>query len=268
MRNPQAPRRWIVRLVLLAVVLMVIWWSRQPGTAVQALGSTYTVRPGDSLSRIAAEHDTTVAELVALNTDQYPSLATNPGLIEPGWVLALPDGAQGEDGTLWDQAVAWINARVAPLVHVENLTLSPTPAPPSGTAASTTAPAPGGIAVGDEAAEQAILEMINQERIRLGLQPLVMDEGLRVSARERCRDMLTRGYFSHHDPETGASLANGTWEVLARGCGWSRSNAVAGAHAWWNSPGHYAAITNGDLHRIGIGVAYGDCTVVTGQLLP
>lgn len=50
--------------------------------------STYTVRPGDTLSSIALRFDTTVSELLSLNT------IPNPNLIYPGQVLRLADNAE------------------------------------------------------------------------------------------------------------------------------------------------------------------------------
>ena len=52
-------------------------------------GTTYTVRPGDSLSRIARAYGTTTEQLQAWNGERYASLLTNPGIIEPGWVLIV-----------------------------------------------------------------------------------------------------------------------------------------------------------------------------------
>ncbi|MGH9381451.1 MAG: phage tail tip lysozyme [Thermoanaerobaculia bacterium] len=49
-------------------------------------GGTYTVRPGDTLSGIAARHGTTWQELQRLNN------ISNPNLIYPGQVLRLPGG--------------------------------------------------------------------------------------------------------------------------------------------------------------------------------
>ena len=68
--------------------------AAHPAPAVHAApaahaAGTYTVVRGDSLSRIAARNHTTVARLVRLNKGRYPSLATKPGLIRVGWVLAL-----------------------------------------------------------------------------------------------------------------------------------------------------------------------------------
>ncbi len=52
-------------------------------------GTTYTVRAGDGLMAIARAHATTVDQLVAWNVGRYPSLATNPNVIEPGWILTV-----------------------------------------------------------------------------------------------------------------------------------------------------------------------------------
>jgi peptidoglycan/xylan/chitin deacetylase (PgdA/CDA1 family) len=52
-------------------------------------GTTYTVLPGDSLSAIARAFGTTTEQLQAWNAERYPSLASNPGVIEPGWVLIV-----------------------------------------------------------------------------------------------------------------------------------------------------------------------------------
>jgi peptidoglycan/xylan/chitin deacetylase (PgdA/CDA1 family) len=52
-------------------------------------GTAYTVRPGDSLSGIARAYGTSSRQLQAWNVDSYPSLAANPGIIEPGWVLIV-----------------------------------------------------------------------------------------------------------------------------------------------------------------------------------
>jgi peptidoglycan/xylan/chitin deacetylase (PgdA/CDA1 family) len=58
-------------------------------TATPVAGTEYTVRAGDSLAAIARSYGTTTAQLQAWNADRYPSLATNPNVIEPGWVLVV-----------------------------------------------------------------------------------------------------------------------------------------------------------------------------------
>jgi peptidoglycan/xylan/chitin deacetylase (PgdA/CDA1 family) len=58
-------------------------------TGTPATATTYVVRAGDSLSSIARAFQTSARQLQAWNADRYPSLATNPGVIEPGWILIV-----------------------------------------------------------------------------------------------------------------------------------------------------------------------------------
>jgi LysM repeat protein len=61
---------------------------RAPGDSpVPSQGGTYTVRSGDTLSGIAARHNTTWQELARTNNIQ------NPNLIRPGQQLTLPGGS-------------------------------------------------------------------------------------------------------------------------------------------------------------------------------
>jgi LysM repeat protein len=47
------------------------------------------VTKGDTLSTIAKQFGTSVNTLIALNKGRYTSLASNPNVIEPGWVFNL-----------------------------------------------------------------------------------------------------------------------------------------------------------------------------------
>ena len=62
--------------------------------------SSYTVVSGDSLSKIAGKLLGSMSrwpELVEANKAKYPSLAKNPNLIHPGWVLTIPGGTSTSD---------------------------------------------------------------------------------------------------------------------------------------------------------------------------
>jgi peptidoglycan/xylan/chitin deacetylase (PgdA/CDA1 family) len=63
--------------------------SQSPAASVPRGGTSYTVQAGDSLSSIARSWDTTVALLQAWNVDRYPSLASDPGTLQVGWVLIV-----------------------------------------------------------------------------------------------------------------------------------------------------------------------------------
>ena len=56
---------------------------------VAPAAQTHTVASGDNLSTIAANTGNSVASLVEKNRGKYPSLASNPNLIYPGWVLTV-----------------------------------------------------------------------------------------------------------------------------------------------------------------------------------
>jgi LysM repeat protein len=60
-----------------------------PTTPPPTSGGTYVVKPGDTLSSIAARYGTTVQELAALNG------ISNPNLIYAGQVLQIPGGSMG-----------------------------------------------------------------------------------------------------------------------------------------------------------------------------
>jgi peptidoglycan/xylan/chitin deacetylase (PgdA/CDA1 family) len=79
----------------------------------QTAGTTYTVRAGDSLSSIARAFGTTVGLLQAWNAERYPSLTSNPNVIEPGWVLVV----SGDPG-------------VTPLPTPSSAPATPAPTPP------------------------------------------------------------------------------------------------------------------------------------------
>jgi hypothetical protein len=61
--------------------------ARQAVAAPAPSGGTYTVRSGDTLTRIAARHGTSWQRVYALNRSV---VGGNPGLIHPGQVLRLP----------------------------------------------------------------------------------------------------------------------------------------------------------------------------------
>ncbi len=49
---------------------------------------------------------------------------------------------------------------------------------------------------------QEMLELVNQERARIGVAPLVMDENVQKSAQLKADDMAAKGYRQHIIPGT------------------------------------------------------------------
>lgn len=219
----------------------------------------YAVQPGDTLSQIAAKHGTTVAELVTLNSDRYPSLATNPSLIHIGWELRLPGAT-----------LPTSKMQVSVSTQVEE----PSPATP-------TAEAVKAIETFDPAeAEGEIVGLVNQDRAQAGLGPLVIDATLTEIARQRSEDMIARNYFSHYDPETGKSLAKKLFDeqgytnyTAAENIGLLQNEAESvpahltiavryDAHeiaqqfvkGWLQSPKHREHIFHAEFNKTGVGI--------------
>ncbi|HUY99328.1 MAG TPA: CvpA family protein [Thermomicrobiaceae bacterium] len=110
----------------------------------------------------------------------------------------------------------------------------------------------------DQADEQEMLRLVNQERTSRGLAPLTMDPELQVLARAHSEEMFKLGYFSHTSPVSGTVLdrfkAAGT-SFSAAGENLAYAPDVTIAHrSLMQSPGHRENILSPDFTRIGIGV--------------
>ncbi|OLY93059.1 Cysteine-rich secretory protein family protein [Cnuella takakiae] len=109
--------------------------------------------------------------------------------------------------------------------------------------------------------EREMLQLVNEERIKAGLQPLKADPQLLPVARAHSKDMFTRGYFAHINPE-GLSPADRirkfkvpfitAGENLALGPSLNRCHT-----GLMQSPGHRANILNPAFRRVGIAVLDG-----------
>lgn len=113
----------------------------------------------------------------------------------------------------------------------------------------------------DQAAERAMVELVNQERVKRGLKELKLDENLRSIARAYSADMFTRGYFSHYSPE-GKTVADRVLsagiDFLVVGENLAYAPNLESAHkGLMNSEGHRANILSSDYGKIGIGVMDG-----------
>ncbi|HKH60221.1 MAG TPA: CvpA family protein [Flavitalea sp.] len=109
--------------------------------------------------------------------------------------------------------------------------------------------------------EADMLDMVNQERFRLGLSPLKPDPELAEVATAHSRDMFARGYFSHITPE-GKTLVDriktARVSFLAAGENLALGPTLKICHeGLMNSPGHRANILHKSFGRLGIGVLDG-----------
>lgn len=109
--------------------------------------------------------------------------------------------------------------------------------------------------------EARMLDMVNDERLKLGLHPLKADPELAEVARAHSRDMFGRGYFSHVTPDgktLGDRVKAARVSFLTAGENLALGPTLAICHqGLMDSPGHKANILHNAFGRLGIGVLDG-----------
>ena len=113
----------------------------------------------------------------------------------------------------------------------------------------------------DAVSEQRMFELVNQERVKFGVKPLVWDERLAEVGREHSKDMFKRGYFSHYSPEgkdVGDRLEDSSINYSLAGENLALAPDVIRAHnGLMNSEGHRRNILDPAFSKIGIGAMDG-----------
>lgn len=104
-------------------------------------------------------------------------------------------------------------------------------------------------------AEQ-VLELVNQERTKAGLNAVTLDQNIASAALVRAKEIETS--FSHTRPN-GSKFSTALTEqgVTFKGAGeniaWGQKSPEAVMQAWMNSEGHRANILNKNFTKIGVG---------------
>ena len=109
--------------------------------------------------------------------------------------------------------------------------------------------------------EAKMLEMVNEERKKVGKPPLKADPEMREVARAHSRDMFARGYFSHYTPERKDPfdrMRASDVKFLTAGENLAFGKTLSVCHqGLMNSPGHRANILHDSFGRVGIGILDG-----------
>ena len=109
--------------------------------------------------------------------------------------------------------------------------------------------------------EAEMLIMVNKERKKEGLKPVVADPELTEVARKHSKDMFARGYFSHYSPEKASLFdrmgeANITYKMAGENLALAPTLQMA-HKGLMDSPGHRANIMRPGFGRLGIGILDG-----------
>ena len=112
---------------------------------------------------------------------------------------------------------------------------------------------------------QEMLELVNKERVKVGVAPLKIDERLNASAQEKANDMQARDYYGHESPDgiEGFSLV---FRHMPGKCRYASenlatllvpiSNSRKAIDGWMSSTkGHREAILDKKYDLVGFGIA-------------
>lgn len=114
----------------------------------------------------------------------------------------------------------------------------------------------------NEEAESEMLEILNKERQKIGLRPLMADSALRSVARNHSKDMFARGYFSHYTPEglspfDRMAKANVIFYTTAGENLALAPTSVLAMQGFMRSKGHRENILSKEYTKVGIGAIDG-----------
>ncbi|MEM9215251.1 MAG: CAP domain-containing protein [Cyanobacteria bacterium P01_F01_bin.150] len=111
--------------------------------------------------------------------------------------------------------------------------------------------------------DQKILNLVNAERKKVGLEPLQMSENLDKAADNYSQVMLDAKHFSHTGPD-GSSMSQRiedagytNWRSIAENIAAGQRTPEQVVQGWMNSPGHRANILRDSVTHMGLGFAEG-----------
>lgn len=106
--------------------------------------------------------------------------------------------------------------------------------------------------------ENEVIRLVNEIRVKNGLNPLIADWELSRVARYKSQDMKDNNYFSHTSPIYGSPFTmiknfgisyRSAAENIAKG----QKTPQTVVNGWMNSSGHRANILNATYKKIGVG---------------
>jgi len=120
------------------------------------------------------------------------------------------------------------------------------------------------VVTGTKPSVDNLLKAVNQERAKVGVAPLAIDERLNKSAQTKAQDMKARNYFGHVDPdgkhgymyirEYAPDTCTSASENIQDSKVESDNILEADMSAWIHSPPHYAAMIDPKYNATGFGI--------------
>lgn len=112
------------------------------------------------------------------------------------------------------------------------------------------------------ATREELLKLVNEERARNGVAPLVVDDRLNQSAQEKVDDMVKNNYIAHESPingrhgyELAADIMKYDCITLGENISFGRNDTTDIVSGWIGSDKHHKAMINTKYSLTGFGIA-------------
>ncbi|MCU6041892.1 sporulation protein [Clostridioides difficile] len=108
--------------------------------------------------------------------------------------------------------------------------------------------------------QKKVVDLVNIERAKAGLNPLTLDSSISNVATKKSQDMIDNNYFSHNSPTYGSPFDmlkkfGISYKTAGENIAMGQKTPKEVVNAWMNSEGHRKNIMNPNFSKIGVGVA-------------
>ncbi|MCR1390034.1 CAP domain-containing protein [Clostridioides difficile] len=108
--------------------------------------------------------------------------------------------------------------------------------------------------------QKEVVDLVNVERAKAGLNPLTLDSSISNVATKKSQDMIDNNYFSHNSPTYGSPFDmlkkfGVSYKTAGENIAMGQKTPKEVVSAWMNSEGHRKNIMNPNFSKIGVGVA-------------
>ncbi|EGT3755903.1 TPA: sporulation protein [Clostridioides difficile] len=108
--------------------------------------------------------------------------------------------------------------------------------------------------------QKEVVDLVNIERAKAGLNPLTLDSSISNVATKKSQDMIDNNYFSHNSPTYGSPFDmlkkfGISYKTAGENIAMGQKTPKEVVNAWMNSEGHRKNIMNPNFSKIGVGVA-------------
>lgn len=111
----------------------------------------------------------------------------------------------------------------------------------------------------EELTPENLLKYTNEERVKLGLNPVTLNPKLNASAQAKADDMAARNYWDHYTPDgkspfTFITNQGYSYNIAGENLACGQPSSITTIYDWMNSPKHRANIVKPQYTEVGFGI--------------